>query len=258
MQKENLSPNTAAALGALLLDVAAAAMRAGASTERIRASIHRIAGSFQYQAEVLITHHAVLLSMLDGEGQYLFTSMKRTGAFHVNFKVVSGISRMSWALVEVPWSLAQIRQELERLLALPHYPAVIMLPVVGLSGAAFCRLSGGSITDMAIVFAATIAGLLVRQLFIRHQFSAYLTIYVAAFTASALAALPVLLGLQENHHYALATSVLFLIPGVPLINSFTDLIDGHLQNAILRGVHGLVIALAIALGLLTTLFIYQM
>jgi uncharacterized membrane protein YjjP (DUF1212 family) len=61
----------------------------------------------------------------------------------------------------------------------------------------------------------------------------------------------------NEHEHAFATSVLFLIPGVPLINSFSDLIDGNLQNGIVRGLNGLIISFVIALGLLTTVLIYQ-
>jgi uncharacterized membrane protein YjjP (DUF1212 family) len=50
---------------------------------------------------------------------------------------------------------------------------------------------------------------------------------------------------------------LFLIPGVPLINTFSDLIDGNLQNALVRGLNGLTISFSIAIGLLTSMFLYR-
>ena len=57
--------------------------------------------------------------------------------------------------------------------------------------------------------------------------------------------------------HAFSTSVLFLIPGVPMMNSFSDLIDGNILNGITRGVNVLIIAFAIALGLLMGLLIYN-
>jgi uncharacterized membrane protein YjjP (DUF1212 family) len=50
---------------------------------------------------------------------------------------------------------------------------------------------------------------------------------------------------------AFATSVLFLVPGVPLINSVTDLMDGNIQTGIVRAVNGLMISFSIAMGLLS-------
>jgi uncharacterized membrane protein YjjP (DUF1212 family) len=43
--------------------------------------------------------------------------------------------------------------------------------------------------------------------------------------------------------------VLFLVPGVPLINSVTDLMDGNIQNGMVRAMNGLMIAFSIAMGL---------
>jgi uncharacterized membrane protein YjjP (DUF1212 family) len=71
-----------------------------------------------------------------------------------------------------------------------------------------------------------------------------------------IAGLSVKLGIGDTPEHALATSVLFLIPGVPLINSFTDLIDGNTLNGIVRGINGFIMAFAIALGLMIAMKIY--
>jgi uncharacterized membrane protein YjjP (DUF1212 family) len=42
-----------------------------------------------------------------------------------------------------------------------------------------------------------------------------------------------------------------------MMNSFSDLIDGNILNGITRGVNVLIIAFAIALGLLVGLLIYN-
>ena len=71
-----------------------------------------------------------------------------------------------------------------------------------------------------------------------------------------ISGLSVKLGIGDTPEHALATSVLFLIPGVPLINSLTDMIDGNTLNGIVRGVTGLIMAFAIALGLMIAIQIY--
>ena len=55
--------------------------------------------------------------------------------------------------------------------------------------------------------------------------------------------------LGGNPEKALATSVLYLVPGVPLINCVIDLIEGHIPTAIARGVFGGFILLCIAVGM---------
>ncbi|MEI6950419.1 threonine/serine exporter family protein [Paraflavisolibacter sp. H34] len=243
-------------LGATLLEIGALLMSAGANTGRIRTTIHRISGAFGYQSELLIQHRALVLSISDDKTESIFNRLKRTSPHGVNFRLVSGISRMSWQVVEEGWSLEQINGELQRLRALPHYPRLLVLALVGLAGASFCRLAGGSFVDMPVVFLASATGLFVRQEAAKKEFNPYLCIYFAALTASLIAGLPVKFG-GSTHEQAFATSVLFLIPGVPLINSFSDLIDGNLQNGVIRGFQGFIISFTIALGLMTTVSIYH-
>lgn len=244
-------------LGKTLLDVGAVLMSSGANTGRIRNTINRIADSFGYKTELLISHRTIMLSIRCEDSDEFFSSLKRTSPHGVNFKVVSGISRMSWAVVEEKWTVEQIREELDRLVSLPHYPRWITLILIGFAGASFCRLAGGNAMDMLIVFSASMTGLFVRQEAVKMGFNTYLCIYFAALTATLISGLSVKFGVGNEHEHAFATSVLFLIPGVPLINSFSDLIDGNLQNGIVRGLNGLIISFVIALGLLTTVLIYQ-
>ncbi|MBN2806534.1 MAG: threonine/serine exporter family protein [Prolixibacteraceae bacterium] len=234
----------------VLLETGAMLMGAGANTGRIRVTINRIAHSLGYQVELLITHRAVMLSVIDDDGEFYTSKLKRTPPHGVNFKILSGISRMSWKVQDEDWSLEQINVELDRLRALPHYPRIVILLLVALAGASFCRLFGGGPIEMGVAFVATCFGLFVRQEAIKHQYNAYICVMMAAFSASIISGTAVVTGIGQLPETAFATSVLFLVPGVPLINSFTDLIDGNISIGIVRGTNGMIIAFCIALGLL--------
>ena len=52
---------------------------------------------------------------------------------------------------------------------------------------------------------------------------------------------------------ALATSVLFLIPGVPMINSIIDILEGHVLAGTSRLINATNLIICIALGLFITL-----
>ncbi|MHA7111336.1 threonine/serine ThrE exporter family protein [Sunxiuqinia elliptica] len=241
----------------LLLEIGALLMSSGANSSRIRITITRIANSYGYNAELLITHRALMLTLFDEEKDYFFSRLKRTSPHGANFKMVSGISRMSWKIVEEKWDLNQIQQELERLKSLPHYSRLTTLLMVGLAGASFCRLFGGSYIDMLIAFSATVAGLFIRQEAVKKVFNPYLAIFFAALSSSVIAGATVKLQLGTHPDFAFATSVLYLIPGIPLINSLSDLLDGNLMNGIVRGMNGLIIALSIAAGLLCAILMYN-
>lgn len=241
----------------LLLDIGALLMGAGANTSRIRTNVMRIASAYGYNAELLITHRALMLTIYDEESDYFFSRLKRTSPHGVNFKIISGISRLSWKVVDEKLTIPQARQEIDRLMALPHYPRLVVLTLVALAGASFCRLFGGGYTEMLVAFAATFMGLFVRQEAVKMSFNSYLAIFFAALTSALFSGFFMKYGIGQHPEHAFATSVLYLIPGVPLINSFSDLIDGNIMNGIVRGINGLIISLAIAMGLLVAIMIYN-
>jgi uncharacterized membrane protein YjjP (DUF1212 family) len=240
----------------MLLDVGTLLMSNGASTGRVRTTVNRIADALGYDVELLITSRSLMLTVTEENGSDYTSSVRRTPPHGVNFRLVSGISRMSWRIIEDKLNVEQINEEISRLTSLPHYPRLVVLSLVALAGTSFCRLFGGEGWELVVTFVASFFGLFIRQEAIKKRFNPYLAIVFASFTASMIAGLSVKLGLGDTPEHALATSVLFLIPGVPLINSLTDLIDGNTLNGIVRGVNCFIIAFAIALGLMFAMQIY--
>ncbi|WP_163712201.1 threonine/serine exporter family protein [Mangrovibacterium lignilyticum] len=244
-------------LSKILLEVGSLLMASGANSSRIRITIMRIASAYGFSAELLITHRALMLTVFDEESDYFHSSLKRTSPHGANFKMVSGISRMSWRIVEEGWDYGKVWAEIDRLKSLPHYPRLIILATVALAGASFCRLFGGGPVEMLITYIATFCGLFIRQEAVKKGFNAYLCIFFAAFTSCLIAGSAVKFQLSVNPEHAFATSVLYLIPGIPLINSLSDLLEGNIMNGLVRGMNGLMIAFSIALGMLCTILIYN-
>ena len=56
---------------------------------------------------------------------------------------------------------------------------------------------------------------------------------------------------------ALATSVLYLVPGVPLINGVIDIVEGHVLIGCSRLIGALLLILCIAVGLSVTLLMVK-
>jgi uncharacterized membrane protein YjjP (DUF1212 family) len=238
--------------GNTLLEIGSLLMSSGASTHRTRITMERIAHGLGYGIELLITQRSIMLTIIETDQQYLFSRLKRISPLHPNFRMVSGISHLSWNVKEQNWSLEQINSELARLKALPHYKRWVVLSMVGAAGAGFCNLFGGDIINMTVAFIATVSGLFIRQETMRLKFNPYMCVFFAALIASFIAGLSELFEIGAEPDKAVATSVLFLVPGIPLINSVTDMIDGNIQNGIVRATNGLIIAFAIALGLFTS------
>ena len=235
--------------GDLLLEIGARLMSSGANTNRIRITIQRIAESYDYEADFLITHRAIMLSLRKADGLLFFNQIKETYPLAPNFRLVSGISRLSWRTVEEQLPVASITAEVERLRSLPPYPRPLVLVMVALACSAFCRLSNGNAIEMLTVFIAALLGLLLKQFLTKKSVNPYFTVFFASFATAMICG-----GIGTWHPYehdrvTLVTSILSLIPGIPLINSVSDILDGHSLNGLLRAVNGIVISFAIASGL---------
>lgn len=237
-------------MGDCLMELGASLMSSGANTGRVRLTIERISQAWGIEAELLITSRALLIMVSRPNTEESVTIVKQNPPLAINFTTVSGISRMSWKAIDQKWGVEEIKNDLKRIKARPHYNRWLILLFVSLAGMAFCRNMGGSMIDASVTFVATFAGLFVRQEAHRKGFNPYLIVVFAAVTATMIAGIYTrAMQINPRESAALATSVLFLIPGVPLINSFSDLIDGNLLNGIIRSVNGLIIAFSIALGL---------
>ncbi len=246
------------ALGPLLLETGMALLRAGASSSRIVLTTRRIAAAYNLDTHIDLGPRIFSVTLLDREHDTVFSGTRgMSSAPGVNSKIISGISRMSWSITENPWTFDQIRAELKRLMGLSHYPKLLVLSVVGLAGASFCYTFGGNPIQMVLVFLATFIGLFVKQELIKKAFNPYIVTYLSASTAALTIALFWRFGLDTSFEQAFATSVLFLIPGVPLFTSVVDMIDGYILNGIERGINALMHAFAIALGLATLMYIFK-
>jgi len=135
-----------------------------------------------------------------------------------------------------------------RLAVHPRGPLLIAL-LVAFSCAAFCKLFGGDLAAMGATLVASFAGTLLRGAMSKRGFNAYLVTFVVALVASLLAGLACVNGWSQTPEQAIIASVLFLVPGVPLINAIEDIAHGYPVVGAGRLIHALALFISIALGL---------
>ena len=86
--------------------------------------------------------------------------------------------------------------------------------------------------------------------------SKWLAVFIiSAFVASMIGSTGYLMHWGNTPDMALGTSVLYLIPGVPLINSIMDIIDGHVLAGTSRFINACLLIICIAIGLSMTLLL---
>ncbi len=240
-----------------LLNICSLLMISGANTNRILLILTKFAKLIDTDAEIFINHKAFIISITDKETGIRTTQVKRLPHHVINFAIISALSRAGHAAEQNHWTFEKIKTEVERIKHIKPYPRIVILLGVSLAGAGFCRLFGGDYLNLAVTFLATLVGLFIRQQSAKGGFNHYLCAFFGALTAAVIAAGLTTFIPGNEPHIAIATSVLFLIPGVPLINSVTDMLDGYIISGTVRFFHGLMFVLAIAFALFIVMYVFN-
>ncbi|HMQ43225.1 threonine/serine exporter family protein [Mariniflexile maritimum] len=242
----------------LLLETASLLMVSGANTIRVNLTINRFASVLNFKTSCFISHKSIIMTLYEEDTTRTCTRVKNIPPHAINFSIISAISKISWDAVTEDWTLEHIEKELEAIKNQKRYSKITVLIAVSLAGAGFCNIFKGDYINMLVAFISTFIGLLIFQLTHKEKFNVYMRIVLGSFIASLIAGFGVLFQIGSHPQSALATSILYLVPGVALINSFTDLLDNNIINGMVRFTTGLMTVLAIALGLFVTMLIFKL
>lgn len=227
----------------------------GAQTLRVERNARRIGRAYGMAVELAMFSRHIMLTVSDDVSGASCTAVRSLPGGGPNFTRVQALNALGWRMVNEHLPLEEAWQEVEHILALPSVPPLRLCLLVACANAAFCRLFEGDAVAMLLVFVATLVGFSVRQALSRLGMNSKIVYLCAAFCASLTASCGVILHLGTTPQTALAVSVLFLIPGIPLINAVQDILDGHVLMGIVRVVQAGMLIAAIALGLSLTMLL---
>ncbi len=240
----------------LLTDIAAELMTTGAHTMRITQNISRMAEKFGYSIELSVFQLSIMMtitSKIDSTNR--LTVIKKNRPLALNFRIVSDLSALSWDTFDKNLTYDEIKLRFHDIVTQKRISRWLVLILVGCANASFCALFKGDLYAVGLVFLATLVGFFTRQEMIKKHINHLIVFTTSAFVASLLAGLGYVFHLGTTPEVALASSVLFLIPGVPLINSILDIIEGHVLTGIARLVNASSLIVCIAVGLFTSMLI---
>ena len=173
---------------------------------------------------------------------------------HLSLSIVNDLSALSWQSFDTNMSLKEVKERYSEIVSKAHSSNFIVLLFASFAIAAFCELFGGDYYAMLIVFLSTLVAFSLRLFLLKLKFDVRAMITAVSFTASFTAYLIGTFLISTNTlNVAVSTSVLFLIPGVHIINSVTDILDGHVMTGIARAVSSIILVICIAIGLYATL-----
>ncbi len=243
----------------LISEIAVLLMQSGANTKRVIDNINRFSSVLGFKSYALISHKSIIITLKteNQSDQQSYTNVIQIPAYKINFYIVSEISRLSWIALEKQWSCKIMQQKIEVIKNQQLYSYALTAFFVSMAGASFAKLFGGDYRSMIISFIATLIGMIVAKQAQKYFLNPYLKTYLASLAASLVASYGIYLHFGDKAHIALATSVLFLVPGVPLINSFNDLYNNHILNGSVRFISGFMTVLFIGLGLITAMILFN-
>ncbi len=227
----------------------------GVHTSRVIRNSRRIGKSQGIDIQLSAFQKSIVMTAHDDSTGENITRVVGIPALPISFERNSDLSALSWEAVDEHLPLDEIRARYERLISKPSIDPIFVLLTVGLANASFCRLFGGDWTAMSIVFTSTLVGLAAKQRMQAHKVNHFIIFILSAFIASLCASAA--LSFDCTAHICLATSPLFLVPGVPLINGIIDILDGHVLIGFSRLVNAMSLIVCIAVGLSMTLIMVK-
>lgn len=241
----------------VLLKISSLLMTSGANTNRILLILNKFAILMHSDAQVFMNHKAFIISLTDLQSGDKITQVLRLPANVVNFTTISALSKAAINAEKESWTFERIKEEIDRIEKIKHHPRLLVLITVSIAGAALCNIFGGDYISSMAAFIATFFGLFTRQVFNKNQFNPYLAAFLGSLVSGFLAIGILKFFPHINPNIALATSVLFSVPGVPLINSFTDFLDGYILTGFVRFMNGIMFVLSIAFALFIVMYLFN-
>lgn len=235
-------------------DYASRLLGSGVHTSRVVRNTKRIGDSLDVDVTMTVFPKTIIVTVYDRESTGTITEVVDIPTLRVDFEYNSELSSLSWEAYDKRLSPEALRERYEAILAQPKMSTHLVMLLTGLANASFCHLFGGAAEAAATVFVATLAGFCARHRMQKRKINHFIVVTLSAFLSSACTATTLLF--SSTAEAAIATGVLYLMPGVLLINGVIDILEGHTLTGCARLIQAFLTVICIAAGLsLPLLFI---
>jgi uncharacterized membrane protein YjjP (DUF1212 family) len=227
----------------------------GVHTSRVIRNSSRISESLGMKIHMTTFQKTIILTVTDDEHLQTHTEVVEIPGLPINFEYNSELSSLSWEAYDKHLTLDELQRKFQEIKNYSKMNPNLIILLVGLANGAFCRLFGGDVWAVIIVVLSTMIGFYLRLKMQHKGINHFIVFTVSAFVASFCASSALLF--DKTAEIAIATSVLYLIPGVPLFNGMIDILEGHSLTGGSRLVQAFLLILCIAIGLSGSLLLFQ-
>lgn len=245
-------------LSVFLSRYSARLLGAGATAIRLEKNVTRIARAYGAQVEILILPAHVHISVWHENSTDSVTSLATVTHKVISYNVNTRLSQLSWEVADGEIGFEEARRRFEEIVHSDKQNKWVVMVLVTLANASFCRLFGGDPQAMLAVAAATLAGYYLKIVLLEHHTDVRVMVTVCALLSSVIAGGAVLFDFGNTPDVALATSVLYLVPGIPFLNSFSDMLHRHYLCALSRFVDATILTCCLSAGLCMGLWLLNL
>ena len=234
----------------LILSVGQLLMENGASTDRIVRITKRVAAFMGIEEEKFhlhIMYTTLMLNISDEKNSH--TSFRKCLKHAVDMRIISAISKLSWQAFSEHYTMEEFQGRLKEISARPRfYTEWQVVLAIGVACGAYGILFGCDMAAAIYTAFSAMFGRIVQIRCAKSGINAYVGISFAAFTATTAAYFAHFLPTQTPWQPIIACA-LFIVPGVPIINGLTDLLNTYLISGAARFLHTIMIVGGMAFGI---------
>lgn len=237
-------------LGNLLARYVAIMVASGTHSSRISRSAKRIAEAYGYDLRLNLSlrNLSVMLCEKDDPSQHYY-ELVAVPPSPISLSNNADLSRLSWQVYDTKMSVDELEERFNAIVQAPRYRHPLVALMASLASFGLCYLFNGGIEAMLLVFVSTFVSFNLKDWLTRKKVNNHLVILLTALVASLIASVGLFLHLPSAD-VAVATCVLYLVPGVVFISGLIDVLEGFVVIGFSRLVNATLHTISMALGLL--------
>ena len=233
----------------IIAEFAASMASAGATSSLSESSVRYLCARFGVSAEIIGFPKHVLLSVSDENPVRNFTITQKLQPNPLDFHRIILLHRLAKETLREMYPLEVFWNKYREILCEKRLHPNLVLVLTGLANASCCKLFNGDAVSMGMVFWATECGFFLKNaLHGKFGIDRRPSTIFAAFVSTVIGCAGYAFQLGDTPDIALATSVLYLVPGIPYINALSDLLNGAFLSCIRHTFNATILTICLSIG----------
>lgn len=237
-------------LGHILAQYVAIMVASGTHSSRISRSAKRIAEAYGYDLRINLSlrNLSIMLCEPDYPSNHYY-ELIAVPAAPISLSNNADLSRLSWEVYDKKMPVEEFEAKFNKIISTPRYSHWVVALMASLASFGLCYLFSGTIWAMIMVFISTFISFNLKSFLTKKHVNNHLTILLTALTAAFIASFGAFID-EQTATVAVATSVLYLVPGVVFISGLIDILEGFVVIGSSRLMNATLHTISLAIGLL--------